>query len=446
MNDEKAYQFGKSRLIIKFGDLTSAVTDVIVSSDDAYLSMGGGVSASILRAGGDVIARDARKNVPCQMGDVVVTSAGKLEAKYVFHAITIDWSQKDEFTVEKSINSIIKKSLNVLSVLGLKSIAFPAIGTGAARYSLEDVAHFMSMAISEFLSNSDEELEIYIYLMDRYGRRTAIDYIVFFEQFYRRMFTSGVDIAEVNPAETEAHAKQWDMKSMRLNHLNSYLIKLEEQRMNFEMKLIEAIEKNDNEQIKTLHYQLDENNKIRYSCMREIKEVECTDALNSSFKSVFLSSTFEDMKEYRKAIIDRIIKRRMVPICMENWGANANKVTSVITDEVKKADIYLGIFGTRYGYVDENTNMSMTEIEYREALASNKPILVYIAKNAKDDITTGDNSQKMLELLTEIEKERISTILILSISWENRSLQTWNDILNSSDKPRFIGYICFRIL
>ena len=407
MNDEKAYQFGKSRLIIKFGDLTSAVTDVIVSSDDAYLSMGGGVSASILRAGGDVIARDARKNVPCQMGDVVVTSAGKLEAKYVFHAITIDWSQKDEFTVEKSINSIIKKSLNVLSVLGLKSIAFPAIGTGAARYSLEDVAHFMSMAISEFLSNSDEELEIYIYLMDRYGRRTAIDYIVFFEQFYRRMFTSGVDIAEVNPAETEAHAKQWDMKSMRLNHLNSYLIKLEEQRMNFEMKLIEAIEKNDNEQIKTLHYQLDENNKIRYSCMREIKELECTDALNSSFKSVFLSSTFEDMKEYRKAIIDRIIKRRMVPICMENWGANANKVTSVITDEVKKADIYLGIFGTRYGYVDENTNMSMTEIEYREALASNKPILVYIAKNAKDDITTGDNSQKMLELLTEIEKERI---------------------------------------
>ena len=407
MNDEKAYQFGKSRLIIKFGDLTSAVTDVIVSSDDAYLSMGGGVSASILRAGGDVIARDARKNVPCQMGDVVVTSAGKLEAKYVFHAITIDWSQKDEFTVEKSINSIIKKSLNVLSVLGLKSIAYPAIGTGAARYSLEDVAHFMSMAISEFLSNSDEELEIYIYLMDRYGRRTAIDYIVFFEQFYRRMFTSGVDIAEVNPAETEAHAKQWDMKSMRLNHLNSYLIKLEEQRMNFEMKLIEAIEKNDNEQIKTLHYQLDENNKIRYSCMREIKEVECTDALNSSFKSVFLSSTFEDMKEYRKAIIDRIIKRRMVPICMENWGANANKVTSVITDEVKKADIYLGIFGTRYGYVDENTNMSMTEIEYREALASNKPILVYIAKNAKDDITTGDNSQKMLELLTEIEKERI---------------------------------------
>ena len=407
MNDEKAYQFGKSRLIIKFGDLTSAVTDVIVSSDDAYLSMGGGVSASILRAGGDVIARDARKNVPCQMGDVVVTSAGKLEAKYVFHAITIDWSQKDEFTVEKSINSIIKKSLNVLSVLGLKSIAFPAIGTGAARYSLEDVAHFMSMAISEFLSNSDEELEIYIYLMDRYGRRTAIDYIVFFEQFYRRMFTSGVDIAEVNPAETEAHAKQWDMKSMRLNHLNSYLIKLEEQRMNFEMKLIEAIEKNDNEQIKTLHYQLDENNKIRYSCMREIKEVECTDALNSSFKSVFLSSTFEDMKECRKAIIDRIIKRRMVPICMENWGANANKVTSVITDEVKKADIYLGIFGTRYGYVDENTNMSMTEIEYREALASNKPILVYIAKNAKDDITTGDNSQKMLELLTEIEKERI---------------------------------------
>lgn len=407
MNDEKTYQFGKSRLIIKFGDITTAMTDAIVSSDDAFLSMGGGVSAAIFRAGGDAIAKDAQKNVPCKMGDVVVTSAGKLDSKYVFHAITIDWSQKDEVTVEKSINNIIKKSLNLLSVLGLKSIAFPAIGTGAARYNLEDVAHFMSMAISEFLSNSNEEWDIYIYLMDRYGRRTAIDYIVFFEQFYRRMFTSGVDITEINPAETVAHPKQWDGKSRRLNHLNSYLIKLEEQRMTFEIKLIEAIEKNDNEQIKTLHYQLDENNKIRYSCMREIKEVESMDTLSSSFKSVFLSSTFEDMKEYRKAIIDRIIKRRMVPICMENWGANTNKVTSVITDEVKKADIYLGIFGARYGYVDEKSNMSMTEIEYREALASNKPILVYIAKNAKEGIATEDNNAKMIELLNEIEKERI---------------------------------------
>lgn len=86
--------------------------------------------------------------------------------------------------------------------------------------------------------------------------------------------------------------------------------------------------------------------------MREIKEVECTDALNSSFKSVFLSSTFEDMKEYRKAIIDRIIKRRMVPICMENWGANANKVTSVITDEVKK-QIFILV------YSEHDMDMSM---------------------------------------------------------------------------------------
>ncbi|MCS2333885.1 hypothetical protein NXX54_03520 [Bacteroides sp. BFG-638] len=58
------------------------------------------------------------------------------EFLHLSYAITIDWSQKDEFTVEKSINSIIKKSLNVLSVLGLKSIAFPVIATRAARYSL----------------------------------------------------------------------------------------------------------------------------------------------------------------------------------------------------------------------------------------------------------------------------------------------------------------------
>jgi O-acetyl-ADP-ribose deacetylase (regulator of RNase III) len=48
----RSYQFGKSRLTIEFGDITSANAQAIVSSDDYYITMGGGVSASILRAGG----------------------------------------------------------------------------------------------------------------------------------------------------------------------------------------------------------------------------------------------------------------------------------------------------------------------------------------------------------------------------------------------------------
>jgi O-acetyl-ADP-ribose deacetylase (regulator of RNase III) len=57
----RAYGFGQSVLILQFGDITESKADVIVSSDDAYISMGGGVSASILRAGGQEIIIDAAK-------------------------------------------------------------------------------------------------------------------------------------------------------------------------------------------------------------------------------------------------------------------------------------------------------------------------------------------------------------------------------------------------
>ncbi len=89
MANKRTYQLGCSRLTIEFGDLTTSAAQVLVSSDDYYLSMGGGVSASILRAGGPTIALDAAKKVPAALGDVIVTTAGTLPAQYVFHAVTI---------------------------------------------------------------------------------------------------------------------------------------------------------------------------------------------------------------------------------------------------------------------------------------------------------------------------------------------------------------------
>jgi O-acetyl-ADP-ribose deacetylase (regulator of RNase III) len=56
--NQKTYEFGASRFTIAFGDITSAATQVIVSSDDHYITMNGGVSASILRAGGQEIMID----------------------------------------------------------------------------------------------------------------------------------------------------------------------------------------------------------------------------------------------------------------------------------------------------------------------------------------------------------------------------------------------------
>ncbi|MFW6296416.1 MAG: CHAT domain-containing protein, partial [Halothece sp.] len=80
----------KSKLRIEYCDITQLTVDVMVSSDDIYLSMGGGVSRSILRAGGQSIWEEAQARTPVQLGDIAITTAGKIKAKQIFHAAVLD--------------------------------------------------------------------------------------------------------------------------------------------------------------------------------------------------------------------------------------------------------------------------------------------------------------------------------------------------------------------
>ena len=73
----RQYTFNNSMLTVKFGNILDTQAEVIVSSDDCYVTMGGGVSRAILRAGGDVIIRDAQKMVPISLGDVLATTTVK---------------------------------------------------------------------------------------------------------------------------------------------------------------------------------------------------------------------------------------------------------------------------------------------------------------------------------------------------------------------------------
>lgn len=141
--ESRQYTFNNSTLTVKFGNILDTQAEVIVSSDDCYVTMGGGVSRAILRAGGDVIIRDAQKMVPIPLGDVLATTAGKLEhQKYVFHCITIDKKRRMEIyshqvTEEDVLNYLLQHAVDkcflLMQAMDLTSIAFPAIGAGAAR-------------------------------------------------------------------------------------------------------------------------------------------------------------------------------------------------------------------------------------------------------------------------------------------------------------------------
>lgn len=192
--ESRTYKFNNSRLTLIFGSILQSEADVIVSSDDTEISMGGGVSGHILNAGGEFIRKDAQKKLPAQLGDVVVSTAGDLQSqKFVFHCLTINHNHKED--VYKGFvacpddiqNYILRHSVDkcfrLLHALDLTSIAFPCIGAGLAHISLSKIASVMADAITENLSNTQKEFDVELYLFDRNGKLTQMDYIELFENF-----------------------------------------------------------------------------------------------------------------------------------------------------------------------------------------------------------------------------------------------------------------------
>lgn len=189
--DSRQYTFNKSILTVKFGNIIDTHAEVVVSSDDCYVTMGGGVSRAIYKAGGESIMRDAQKLVPVPLGDVIVTTAGVMEhQKYVFHCITIDKKRRmqinaHEVTEEDVLNYLLQhavdKCFQLMQAMELTSIAFPTIGAGSARIPIQKVIEQMSTAIARNLANTNKSLNVELYLYDIYNLYTESDYITLFE-------------------------------------------------------------------------------------------------------------------------------------------------------------------------------------------------------------------------------------------------------------------------
>lgn len=191
--NSRQYTFNKSMLTVKFGNIIDTKAEVIVSSDDCYVTMGGGVSRAILRAGGETIIKDAQKMVPVPLGDVIATTAGVLKhQKYVYHCITIDKKSKmqmldSQVTEEDILNYLLQhavdKCFQLMQAMEMTSIAFPAIGAGVARIPIQKVIEQMSIAIARNLANTNKSLEVELYLYDIYNLYSESDYITLFESF-----------------------------------------------------------------------------------------------------------------------------------------------------------------------------------------------------------------------------------------------------------------------
>ena len=157
----------KTRLALVQGDITIQATDAIVNAANSGLMGGGGVDGAIHRAGGPAILEECRKirekigRLPA--GKAVITTGGRLKAKYVIHTVGPVWHGGTSGEAEL-LASAYRESLRLATDKGLKSISFPAISTGAYGYPLEPAARVALQTVIDFLSQ-DKSLEEVIFVL-----------------------------------------------------------------------------------------------------------------------------------------------------------------------------------------------------------------------------------------------------------------------------------------
>jgi O-acetyl-ADP-ribose deacetylase (regulator of RNase III) len=146
------------------GDITDQETDAIVNAANNELWMGAGVAGAIKRKGGKEIEDEAMKKGPIPIGEAVTTKAGKLKAKYVIHAAVMG---QDLTTNEEYIKNATQNSLKKAEELKIKSIAFPAFGTGVGGFPIDKCAQIMLDQVKDFSKKTKYLKEVVFVLFDK---------------------------------------------------------------------------------------------------------------------------------------------------------------------------------------------------------------------------------------------------------------------------------------
>ncbi len=147
------------------GDIVTVQADAIVNAANSGLRGGGGVDGAIHRAGGPGIMEECRKIGGCPTGSAVATAAGRLPAKYVFHAVGPMYSGSPDD--ERLLASAYQTCLNLAEKQQVKSIAFPSLSTGIYGYPLELAA---PVALSTIINHIQEPTSLERVMVVLYGQ------------------------------------------------------------------------------------------------------------------------------------------------------------------------------------------------------------------------------------------------------------------------------------
>jgi O-acetyl-ADP-ribose deacetylase (regulator of RNase III) len=146
------------------GDITEADVDGIVNAANNDLELGGGVAGAIRRKGCPAIQEECHRIGPIPLGEAAITGGGNLKAKYVIHAASMQLGGR---TTAENLEASTRNSLRRAEEKGIRSIAFPAVGTGIAGFDTKQCAEIMLGIASEHRKGETSLERIVFVLYDK---------------------------------------------------------------------------------------------------------------------------------------------------------------------------------------------------------------------------------------------------------------------------------------
>jgi O-acetyl-ADP-ribose deacetylase len=149
------------------GDITKVETDAIVNAANSSLLGGGGVDGAIHRAGGRQILEECMqiraRQGGCATGEAVITTAGKLPARFVIHTVGPVW-QGGHRNEPQLLANTYRNSLQLALKNDCRTIAFPNISTGIYGYPKELAAEVAISTVNQFLNDHPGSIDAIIFV------------------------------------------------------------------------------------------------------------------------------------------------------------------------------------------------------------------------------------------------------------------------------------------
>jgi O-acetyl-ADP-ribose deacetylase len=148
---------------IETGDITTYNVDAIVNAANNQLILGGGVAGAIARAGGPSIQEECERNGPIEVGQAAITGAGHLRAKFILHQASM---RLGGAATAESIRQSTEAVLKLAEANGIRTLAFPAVGTGIAGFDIRQCARIMLEAVLKHEAAGSKVTDVYFVLFD----------------------------------------------------------------------------------------------------------------------------------------------------------------------------------------------------------------------------------------------------------------------------------------